>query len=93
MSLMVSGAQEGKHRLSCYSAPEQAGDKEALGTTVGRGRALGWEEMAMAWLLPGRGRLRMGEESRISLCCASVLISLSTRGNYSSLRKSESTEN
>lgn len=64
---MVSGAQERKNRLSFFSAHEEMGDKQALGMSGGRGRALGWEEMVTAGLLPttsllpGRGRLRMGE--------------------------------
>lgn len=39
----------------------------------------------------GRGHgVPRREESRISLCCTSILIRLGTGGNYSSLRKSES---
>lgn len=103
-SLMVSGAQEGNNRWFFYSAHEQRGDKQALGTTWGRGRALGWEERAGAGFLPttslpsGRGRLRMREDMvcpgrRKAEFHFAVLISLGTGGNYSSLRQSKSTEN
>ena len=61
---MVSGAQEGNNRLFFSFAHEQTGDKQPLGMTEGRGRALGWEERVVAGFLPttslpsGRGRLR-----------------------------------
>lgn len=51
-----------------YSAHEQTGDKQALGMTGGRGRALGWEERVVAGFLPttslpsGRGMPRMRED-------------------------------